>query len=107
MERNPQVLVQIQRIEVILKESGLNSYCTACVHSPEGGCCQGCQYLAPTGCTVKPLACALWLCGRAQRAFPETHEQLVSIAHQWPRSLTHGYRGRSLIAESELNNVNA
>jgi hypothetical protein len=26
-------------------------------------CCKGCAHLGETGCTVKSLACKLWLCG--------------------------------------------
>lgn len=30
------------------------------------GCCTGCPFAGPTGCTVQSLGCKFWLCGEAE-----------------------------------------
>lgn len=100
--RNPEVLVQIQTIEFLLASSGVQSFCMACIKSPEGGCCQGCANLGPNGCVEKPLACALWLCSNARDRFPDVSKELRTIDIKWPTSVARGYRLSSLVAESKL-----
>jgi hypothetical protein len=100
--RNPQVLVQIKKIDAILVQTGVRDHCISCIQGPRGGCCQGCSYLSPTGCTNKPLACALWLCREAEALFPKVSAQLIEIASKWPWEVAHNYRQRSIEAESLL-----
>jgi hypothetical protein len=35
----------------------------------DAGCCSACIHLGKKGCTVKSLACKLWLCGKAADPF--------------------------------------
>lgn len=105
--RNPEVLVQIQEADALLLSSGVRDHCIECIHSEEGGCCQHCDLLGKQGCTNKPLACALWLCDRAQRMFPAAAKKLDEMKSQWPYVVSNGFRHRSLQAEAELVEVTA
>ncbi len=40
------------------------------------GCCEGCKHLSKKGCTVKSLACKLWLCATEAEPFPECESEL-------------------------------
>lgn len=102
MARNPQVLVQIQKIDDILKESGVSSFCMDCIHGPEGGCCQGCASLGPNGCTDKPLSCALWLCHEAKQQFPEVRAELMTINRKYDYGIANSYRQLSITMEQYL-----
>lgn len=102
MKRNPQVLIQIERAEDILVRTGVSDHCSACINSPENGCCQRCPSLGLFGCVEKPMACALWLCHRAKRMFPDAVKQLGQIADQLPAEVAYGHRHRSLIAEQQM-----
>jgi hypothetical protein len=42
-------------------------------------CCKGCPHLGETGCTVKSLACKLWLCGDSSNRFKECMTELKII----------------------------
>jgi hypothetical protein len=39
-------------------------------------CCKGCEHLDEKGCTVKSLACKLWLCGNLSNGFKECMTEL-------------------------------
>ena len=34
-------------------------------------CCANCEHHTPTGCSVKALACKLWICHELREAYPE------------------------------------
>ncbi len=40
------------------------------------GCCEGCKHLSRKGCTVKSLACKLWLCAAEADPFSECETEL-------------------------------
>ncbi len=40
------------------------------------GCCVGCEHLGAQGCTVKSLACKLWLCEAQRSLFRECEIEL-------------------------------
>lgn len=42
-------------------------------------CCHSCKYLTPTGCSVKALACRVWLCYAVQDAHPTTYIALNDV----------------------------
>jgi len=47
-----------------------------CSYKDDGGCCEGCLHLGRNGCTVKSLACTLWLCENQRNAFRECEREL-------------------------------
>lgn len=108
MKRNPDVLVQIARIDQMAERTGIRAFCQGCIHkqhtegSYPGGCCTGCTNLGPNGCTEKPLSCALWLCRGARKAFPQQARGLDAIARIWPSGLAYGFRMDSLQQEARL-----
>lgn len=60
-----------------------------CKHEGDGS---NCPHLGERGCTVKSLACKIWLCGTATRANPECDEELRRlhekiIFHSIPREV--------------------
>jgi hypothetical protein len=40
------------------------------------GCCEDCKHLSRKGCTVKSLACRLWLCESQASVFRECEAEL-------------------------------
>jgi hypothetical protein len=38
-----------------------------------------CEHLAPTGCTVKSLACKLWMCNTVRVKHPDLYKALVLL----------------------------
>ena len=40
------------------------------------GCCEGCKHLGKNGCTVKSLACKLWMCADQSDLFKECASEL-------------------------------
>jgi len=42
-------------------------------------CCKECAHLAKNGCTVKSLACKLWLCGDPSNQFKECVNELKIV----------------------------
>ena len=107
MARNHDVLVQIGKIDEMLKDTRVRDFCISCIRGPAGGCCQGCSNLGPNGCTDKPLACALWLCSKADKAFPQVAEALSIEKQKWPYRVANGMRLMSIRAEQELETVGA
>lgn len=64
------------------------------------GCCQGCRHLRKEGCSVKALACKLWLCGTAYDALPFLAKvELYTLLHECDVSLW--YRYDSYIIQKE------
>ena len=48
-----------------------------CSSKPEAEvCCEGCKHLGKNGCTVKSLACKLWLCEGQSNLFKECTSEL-------------------------------
>lgn len=101
IERNPSVLIQIERIEDLLKRSGVRDFCLTCLKSTSGNrCCLHCNLVGPKGCIMKPLVCSLWLCEEAKAEFPQVAKELGEIAAQWPVMVAHGLPHASLRAEN-------
>jgi len=44
------------------------------------GCCNGCRYLFSTGCSVKALACKLWICWNLEGTLPECEHELKELS---------------------------
>ena len=44
--------------------------------SDDKGCCEECRHLGKKGCTVKSLACKLWLCEKQVDLFKECEAEL-------------------------------
>lgn len=47
-----------------------------------GLCCEGCKHLTPSGCSVKSLACKIWLCSTVQWEHPEFGDALRKIERE-------------------------
>jgi hypothetical protein len=107
MQRNPEVLKEIESIEAGLIASGVREYCLACIYDPSrGGCCHGCKNLDANGCIEKPLSCATWLCMDVERKFPEFAKGLSVVKHnmiaKFGGYVALGYRTMSLDNEKRL-----
>lgn len=62
-------------------------------------CCSGCKHLGPNGCTVKALACKLWLCSKESDRSSKARrklDRLVRIAAQYNLLTFRGSREESL-----------
>lgn len=68
MPRHPILAKLVKEVDRYLSASGIRGNCIKCWKGEfkeshyTHGCCQGCSHLTPTGCSAKPIACALWLC---------------------------------------------
>jgi len=67
----------------------------------EEGCCEGCKHLSQKGCTVRSLACKLWLCDREESIFRECETELkilrlvadnCDIPYEWRKSKEENFR---------------
>jgi hypothetical protein len=67
----------------------------------ERGCCDECKHLAQRGCTVKPLACKLWLCDSQASIFRECETELkilrlvadnCGIPYEWRKSKEENFK---------------
>lgn len=67
-----EVYDQLYRLAHRLLDKG--SACATCPIACKSGpsrswCCSQCKHLGPRGCTVKALACSLWLCHKESGTF--------------------------------------
>ena len=76
-------------LEKFWSRTGMSKDCAACIKGPRGGCCHGCKYLGPTGCTYKPIGCAFWMCSELEDKYPkhlkflETLIPKLTIVRRW------------------------
>lgn len=61
--------------DAVLKRANPCAKCGVCKYfgGEEEGCCKGCPFLSPTGCTVQSLGCKLWLCHKTQNYLSDRH----------------------------------
>lgn len=53
--------------------------CSNPQYTDGSACCIGCEHLGPQGCTVKALACKLWLCFHLKTTKPELATKLSEL----------------------------
>lgn len=75
-----------------------NGKCAA----PRKNCCEDCKYLSKNGCTVKELACKLWLCDSARRRFPGCARKLDEL---WDVAMKHHLIGERETKEETLDRI--
>ena len=74
--------------KLLAKHSPCSSCPTKCEYfgGKRSGCCTGCPFLGPQGCTIKSLACKLWLCSEASGERPIINDRKLHIlTHQLQR----------------------
>jgi hypothetical protein len=75
-----------------------NGKCSA----PHKNCCENCEHLSENGCTIKELACKLWLCDYAKKRFPGCARKLEE---HWDLAMKHNLIGERETKEETLERI--
>lgn len=70
--------------DILARDNPCQADCNSCADSrarksTNAFCCHGCKHLGPQGCTVKALACRVWLCYHTQATHPQTYIALKDV----------------------------
>lgn len=104
--------------EQILIKSGIKAECNKCFAEPgfykdamapdyengglkkkTYGCCTGCEYVSETGCTIKCLACKLWLCSRT--LLDKIKD--AGLYDKWEEIIRHGVNNHWIIVVNDIH----
>lgn len=70
----------VAHVESLWRKHGADETCRECINGPEGGCCQHCPTLGEGGCRDKPMACAIWACGKIMDKHPKLAVEMKRVS---------------------------
>lgn len=83
-QRAAAVIARINPCEIQIIDGKATCHASRNGHENDELCCGGCRHLGAQGCTVKALACKLWLCwevGKTEKG-RLAQQELLEIEHE-------------------------